>query len=287
MKRLKEDLDKLEKAEFESLTSESYDEKYQLPLFFAFIFALIELFIGTRRRHLGQWKGRFANSVVWFLVALLVARESAEASPGLAEIWKNNQVAEHLQQEKYLEAQEEMVELLSEFPFEPIFQYNMGVAFVTTEETEKAIQMYTELLKRKPLPPEVEFSTLYNLGFLHSLEGGDIEKALHHYQQALAFNPESKEIKTNIELLLQGGQGGGKGDENDDSDKQNENNEEGEQPKEPQKFTNKQQPNQFNSKEMSKNDVKKILEELKKQEQRIRAKHDRKGGKEADREKNW
>ena len=60
MKRLKEDLDKLEKSEFDSLSSESFDEKYQLPLFFAFLFALIELFIGTRRKYTGEWKGRFA-----------------------------------------------------------------------------------------------------------------------------------------------------------------------------------------------------------------------------------
>ena len=60
MKRLKEDLDKLEKSEFDSLTSESFDEKYQLPLFFAFLFGLIELMIGTRKKWKGDWKGRFA-----------------------------------------------------------------------------------------------------------------------------------------------------------------------------------------------------------------------------------
>lgn len=60
MKRLKEDLDKLEKSEFDSLTSESFDERYQLPLFFAFLFALIELFIGTRKKWRGEWQGRFS-----------------------------------------------------------------------------------------------------------------------------------------------------------------------------------------------------------------------------------
>lgn len=59
MKRLKEDLDKLEKAEFDSLTAEDFDEKYQLPLFFAFLFGLIELFIGTRKKQLKKWQGRF------------------------------------------------------------------------------------------------------------------------------------------------------------------------------------------------------------------------------------
>ncbi len=287
MKRLKEDLDKLEKAEFDSLTSESFDEKYQLPLFFGFLFALIELFIGTRRRHLGKWKGRFSTTAGMLFFLLLFPFDSAEASHSLSDIWRNNSAAKHMSQKKFTEAQEELTELLSEKPFDPVFQFNMGASFITVEEPKKAIQMYEELLKQNPLPASIEFVTYYNLGFLHSLEGGDIDKALENYQKALGLNPDSKEIKTNIELLLQGGKGGGKGDKKEESDDSKENNEDGEQPQEPQKFTNKQQPNQFDSKDMSKSDVKKILEELKKQEQRIRSKHDRKGGKEADREKNW
>ncbi len=61
MKRLKEDLDKLEKSEFDSISQESFDEKYQLPLFLAFLLALIELFIGTRKKKLKNWKGRFVS----------------------------------------------------------------------------------------------------------------------------------------------------------------------------------------------------------------------------------
>ncbi len=286
MKRLKEDLDKLEKAEFDSLTSESFDERYQLPLFFGFLFALIELFIGTRRRSLGKWQGRFSTPLSMIAFMVLLPWSPAEASHGLSEIWDNNKAVVHMQQEKFIEAHEEMTELVSKKPFDPIFQYNMGTSCMTVEEPEKAIQMYGEILKQNPIPSTVEYVTYYNLGFLYSLEGGDIDKALHYYQQALNLNPTSVEIKTNIELLMAGGQGGGKGDKKDKSD-QPQDGEDGEQPQEPQKFTNKQQPNQFNSKNMSKSDVKKILEELKKQEQRIRAKHDRKGGKEVDREKNW
>lgn len=63
MKRLKEDLDKLEKAEFDTLTSDSFDEKFQIPLFIALILALIELFIGTRRKMKGEWKGRFVHDL--------------------------------------------------------------------------------------------------------------------------------------------------------------------------------------------------------------------------------
>ncbi len=170
-------------------------------------------------------------------------------------------------------------------PFNPIFQYNMGFSFIATEEKKKAVQMYEEILKQKPLPPEIEFATYFNLGVLYSLKefSDGIDKALEYYQLALNVRPDSKEVKTNIELLFQSGKGKGKGDKKEQSKEG-----EGEdQPKEPQKFTNKPQPNQFKSKEMSKGDVKKILEELKKQEQKIRAKHERKGKREADREKDW
>jgi Ca-activated chloride channel homolog len=61
MKNLKEDIDKLEKTEFDSLSSESFDERYQLPLFLAFLLGLAELFIGTRRRKDNHWRGRFVN----------------------------------------------------------------------------------------------------------------------------------------------------------------------------------------------------------------------------------
>lgn len=288
MKRLKEDLDKLEKAEFDSLTSESFDEKYQLPLFFAFLFGLVELFIGTRKRKLGPWQGRFSSNLTLLLAVLLFAAtpEVQAQDLGLSDIWRTNQATKHMQQKKMLEAHEEFTQLLSERPFHPLYQYNMGTSFLGVEEPKKALKMFNEVLKMNPLPPEVEYATYYNLGVLNGIEGGDIEKALENYQKALRFNPESQEIKTNIELLLSGGGQGGKGKNKDKKD-QKDKGEDGEQPQEPQEFTNKPQPDQFKSKEMSKGDVKKILEELKKQEQRIRAKHDRKGGKEADRAKNW
>ena len=61
MNKLKEDIDKLEKAEFDSLSAESYDEKFQLPLFFAFLIAFSELFVGTRKRKDNKFRGRFVS----------------------------------------------------------------------------------------------------------------------------------------------------------------------------------------------------------------------------------
>ncbi|MCB0378122.1 MAG: tetratricopeptide repeat protein [Bdellovibrionales bacterium] len=220
------------------------------------------------------------------LALLLFVSFPAQATQNLVEIWENNQAAGLLNQGKKLEAYEEFSRILSEKPFHPLYQFNMGVAFIVSEEPDKAIKMYEELLRNSTAPDVVKFAAHYNLGVLYAAKG-EVDPALDNYQKGLAFQPESKEIKTNIELLFQQQQGKGKGDGKDKNKDKNEDESEGEdqEQKEPQQFQN--QPKQFNSKEMSKSDVKKILEELKKQEQRIRAKHERKGKKEGPRDKNW
>jgi Ca-activated chloride channel family protein len=61
-KRIKADLDKLEKAEFSSSMAASYDEKFQIPLLIGFVLALLELMISEGRASGRIWKGRFEVS---------------------------------------------------------------------------------------------------------------------------------------------------------------------------------------------------------------------------------
>lgn len=58
-RQIKDDLDKLEKAEFASSMATNYDEKYQIPLAIGFVLALLELFLGERRAQGRIWRGRF------------------------------------------------------------------------------------------------------------------------------------------------------------------------------------------------------------------------------------
>ena len=207
------------------------------------------------------------------------------ATDSISDIWKNNRGVDLLVQGKKQESFEEFSKLLTEKPFHQLYQYNTGAAFFSIEEVEKAKKMYGELLAQPNLDPRIEFAAYFNMGVLYSLkEGGDVDRALEFYQKGLALRPESKEIKTNIELLLKQNPGGGKG--KDKNKKKDNENGEGEQEKEPQKFTNEQQ-NEGQGKNLNQQDVRRIMEELKKQEQKIRAKHDRKGKKEGSRGKNW
>lgn len=230
------------------------------------------------------------SSLVLFL---FLGSQVVFAHSSVKDIWYNNQAVEQIEQKKMLEAHEGFTQLLAKEPFHPVFQFNLGSSFIAIEDVQKAIKMYSEVVKLSPLPAEIEFATYFNLGVLYAISK-NTDKALENYQKALRLNPASKEIKTNIELLFKGGKGKGKGkDKNKSKDNKkgegegDKKEQEGENPNQKKKFSNKQQPGQFKSKNMSKNDVKKILNELKKQEQRIRAKHQRKGKREADREKSW
>ncbi|MCB9073361.1 MAG: VWA domain-containing protein [Bdellovibrionaceae bacterium] len=59
MSSLVEDLDLLEKSEFDSTVTTSYNELYQYVLVLALLFACFELFIVTRKKRKEKWKGRF------------------------------------------------------------------------------------------------------------------------------------------------------------------------------------------------------------------------------------
>ncbi|WP_374074423.1 VWA domain-containing protein [Bdellovibrio bacteriovorus] len=58
-KHLVEDITKLEKTQFDSTVATQYEERFQTVLMIGIIIALIELFLGERRRGFRFWKGRF------------------------------------------------------------------------------------------------------------------------------------------------------------------------------------------------------------------------------------
>lgn len=58
-KLLLEDINKLEKTQFDTTMATQYDERFQYLLFFAVLVGLYELFLGERRRSFRFWKGRF------------------------------------------------------------------------------------------------------------------------------------------------------------------------------------------------------------------------------------
>ena len=291
-KRVKEDLDKLEKAEFNSSLATSYDERFQIPLLIGIILALIELLVGERNREAGRlWRGRFEVSAM--LALSLLGSGPADANE-LKGYWKNNQGVRRFGEKKPVEAFDKFTEALTEMPFSGRVHYNLGTSFLAHRQYEKALSEYQAAIKSSNTNASADRETRFRAHFNSGValtEMKKIDEALASYQAALEENPGSVETKTNIELLTKMGGGGGEGDDSNqksNGDDKDSGNQQGQNPKD-QKNAQKPRPTprQFKSEDLSQQDVSKILEELKRQEEQIRARMSNEGAKDAPADKDW
>lgn len=198
----------------------------------------------------------------------------------------NRRGLKELEKKQYYPAYREFMHALEDDPLNPAVQMNLGHTFEANEEFEKAEGAYRGVYKLAPRGSDLEFHALFNLAGVLGREQ-KIDEALATYQKCLDLKPDSIEVKTNIELLWQGGQGGGKGGQNKDQKQQGDNQQQQKQDPGQQKEEQKKQPKPFNSQDLSKEDVKRILDEIKNQEQAIRAQENDKNAKEAPRDKDW
>lgn len=227
--------------------------------------------------------------------------QSVQASKEAARFLKDNQAA------KAYEASLRGVENES---FSATHHLNMGLSLEALGNAENALKAYLNAKKYARADDEL-FVASFNAGQLLG-KAKRVDEALVFYQEALKYKPDSIETKTNIELLIQQEQGGGKG-KNDqqqqqqqnssNNQKQNGNGNDKQDPKDqnqnkdqqgPQGEKQKQYaespkyvPRQFNGKDLNEADVKKILGELKNQEQKIRAEYNKRDSKESPRGKDW
>jgi len=221
----------------------------------------------------------------------------SSATP-LGAISRNNEGVHLMQNKESYKAYQKFIEGLSKAPFDPALHMNLGLSFETNEEFDKALKEYELVARDENMPNEMRFQASFNAARMKT-QLKDIPGALKHYQAALDVKPDSQEAKTNIELLWQGGGGGGQGDNKDNKDQnqdnkdqkdqkdQKDNKDQNKDQKDQQQQQQKPQSQKFESKELSQQDVQKILEEIKNQEQQIRAEFDKKNQREVPRDKNW
>jgi tetratricopeptide (TPR) repeat protein len=179
----------------------------------------------------------------------------------------------YLMAEKWEAAQTEMLKALRRSPLEPELHLNLGIAQMGMGHIKKALGSF-KMAEELSADSSVQFVARFNQALVLS-QNKQINEALAMYQKALEILPDSKEVKTNIELLMQGQAGQGEG-ENQDDPKEDQEGKDGKNQKEPKNFkANEQYKPKFDSKNLSEGDVKKILEELKRQEQQIHGNEER------------
>lgn len=216
-------------------------------------------------------------------------------------ILRNNSGVKYFAEKRADKAMEEFTGALGDLPFSGAVHFNMGNAFLARRDLEKALSEYelalTSATGDSKEDRETRFRALFNSAVIRT-EMNQIEEALGLYQKALEIYPDSIETKTNMELLAQQAQGGGQGeqeqkDKDQEGNNQQQENKENEgqdnkQKQEPQKFDNpRATPRPFKSSELSPDDAKRILEEMKRQEEQIRAKMQKERVKDRPPEKDW
>lgn len=222
---------------------------------------------------------------------------------------ENSRAIISMNNKNYGDSREHFIAALQFDPFRGELHTNLGLAFQLSQDPDKALQSFkkAEELSTAPL---LQFVNRYNQGQLLGAQT-KIDEALIAYQKALELHPGSIEVKTNIELMIQSQQqeqqGEGEGKDKDKSQNDQDNKDQKKGPKEGEdkdqkknsqddkkeskenkqrKAGPKYQPREFKG-EFSQNDVNKILNEIKAQEQKIRAQFNKNENKEKPRDKDW
>ncbi len=207
-------------------------------------------------------------------------------------IYHNNLSLKKISEKMNYEALSELIEGLRYLPLAPELHLNLGDLYLLNKDNEKAKKEFATASRLALQNPEMKFASLFNAG-VAATQLKNVDEALGFYQAALEVKADSVETKTNIELLVQSQSGKGEGEGNSDSSKEEQKDEKGKQadrndPK--QKFQNeapKNQPQPYKGKEISKENVNKILDELKQQEQHVRAKFENRNAHGSKNEKDW
>lgn len=229
------------------------------------------------------------NAGLVILLFILFSLQT-EASDGLKSLHYNNEGVKKIEQKDELAAEQSLLRSMAEDPSNPIPHMNLGWLYEVSKNYDKAIKEYGLVLRYPYLPDDLKFAAHFNSGNAAG-QNENIELALQHYQAALEIRPDSVEVKTNIELLFKGSSGQGKGKNKDNKKKQDGQGEGGHQgqnqDQQQEQEPKPQEKPKFKNENLTKEDVRKILEELKAQEQKIRALEYGSKNKEKSPEKDW
>ncbi len=239
---------------------------------------------------------RFMKCFIYVFILLLNLRITAIAQTTFwpQTYWHSLQTRQQLTNEKgdkFQSAFDHAVSALEKEPMRPELHINLGNALEGMGSLDRAIDAYGVAAKISQ-DPQIQFISRFNQAQARAKQK-KVDEALELYQSALEVNPESIETKTNIELLMASGGGKGK-DGKESQDQSGEGDGQDQKGKEPQKFSENPQQKKNQPKNLSESDVKKILQELKQQEQRIRGDYYKQGQRErkqaegdGKREKDW
>ncbi len=251
------------------------------------------------------------------LVLVIFCSGCGVGYPSIGVLWTDFKARLDLKIEKREEALQKYYDIIAQWPAGAEPHSNAGVILSQIEKDDDALKsfQYALQLSEKSQDFKLNFQVLFNLGVYYT-KVKNIGLAIDSYQAALEIIPTSNEAKTNIELLIQqqkdqqqkdqdkkSDQDNNENQKNSDSkdqkdeqgkdkkdDKKEDKPDENQDKKDEQKPESSAQykPRPYKGDQLSEGDVKKILGELRNQEQKIRANFDKKeNGKSSRNGKDW
>jgi Ca-activated chloride channel homolog len=311
IKKILAQINQIEKRLNQSESAIHYHEHYLVFAWLSFFHFLVALFLPLKKRPSKKWQGR-SWGWIWGAITFLSFQPSYGDIDSFSGWYHYKKGISFLKEDQFQKGFEVLSKGLAFDPQSSEMQNALGVLFLKTEQFDQAVAAFrtAESLAQSI---EQQFSARFNLGVTYQSKK-DIPLALEAYLSALEVYPESQETKVNIELLIQKMQSKGqKGkkppkeknqgeDQNEEQDQEDSDNNEEEdqdqkdseeskkdQAQDPKRYKQslKKEPKPFKSEDLSEADMKRILDELRNQEQKIRNEYNKKEQKEKRHEKDW
>jgi tetratricopeptide (TPR) repeat protein len=216
----------------------------------------------------------------------------------LKAFWLTREGVKFIQSEEFGTAFEKMSEALQVGSASSVHHLNLGLTQELLKREEDAIKSYT-FSEKNAQDSQIQFYSWFNLGRIEA-QRKNVKVALEHYQRALEIDPNSEPVKINIELLVnqqQQEQQQKQDQKKQDSSSKNQNGQDGneqdspnekDKPQKSNSYSSPQKQNKkFESPDLQEADVKKILGELERQEQKIRREYNKQTIKERGNAKDW
>lgn len=176
----------MELSDLKSNRQKNFHERFQWPLFFAFILLLLEPFVRVTIGFKWPKRKRVLQPMAALLAMFMVSIAHAE-SP--ATLYKKG---------KYDEARKGFLERSIEDPKNPRWKYNLGNSEYKAKDYAAAERSYQDLLKTGD--SKYQFKTLYNLGNTAYYQD-HLEDAVGFFEKALAINPKDEDARHNLEFV--------------------------------------------------------------------------------------
>ena len=272
---LQRHVDKLAKAEMESVLYSEYDEHFRDFAWAALVLLIIEIFILARMNHvLSRFTlFRVTNKAVLLMLALLLPLTAgAQQKNDRYFIRHGNRL---YRDSLYAKAQVDYQKAIEKDASNPTAHYNLGNAFLFQGQPQEAMKNY-ESAMRLEKDPLRKAQAYHNAGVIFQSQK-QLQQAIECYKNALRHNPKDDETRYNLvlcqrQLQNQPQNQQGQDDQQGKDDQKQEQQQQDQQQQQQRQQQEEQQQQQPEQPEMSRENAEQLLQAAQQEEKQTQDK---------------